>query len=51
MRELIEKLETKNIKLWVDLDGNLHYKYPKGALSQERAVEIKENKGRIIDYL
>lgn len=51
MRELIEKLETKNIKLWVDLDGNLHYKSPKGALSQERAVEIKENKGRIIDYL
>ena len=31
MQELIEKINERKIKLWIGLDGELHYRAPKGA--------------------
>ena len=33
MQELIEKINERNIKLWIGIDVVLHYRAPKGALS------------------
>ena len=37
MQELIERINERKIKLWIGLDGELHYRAPKGALSPELA--------------
>ena len=47
MQELIEKINERKIKLWIGLDGELHYRAPKGALSSGLAGEIRQIKVKI----
>lgn len=49
MQELIEKINERKIKLWIGLDGELHYRAPKGALSSGLAGEIRQNKVKIVE--
>ena len=51
MQELIEKINERKIKLWIGLDGELHYRAPKGALSSGLAGEIRQNKVKIVEFL
>lgn len=51
MQELIERINERKIKLWIGLDGELHYRAPKGALSPELAGEIRQNKGKVVEFL
>lgn len=50
MQELIEKINERKIKLWIGLDGELHYRAPKGALSSGLAGEIRQNKVKIVEF-
>mgnify|MGYP000396984441 CR=1 FL=1 len=45
------KINERKIKLWIGLDGELHYRAPKGALSSGLAGEIRQNKVKIVEFL
>lgn len=50
MRKLVKKYEQLGVKLWVE-KGNLKFRAPKGVLTLERKLELKENKEKIIKFL
>lgn len=50
MRDLVNKYAELGVKFWVE-EGNLKFRSPKGAITEERKIELKENKEAIISFL